>query len=184
MWSFLCPKWRDIRKRVRIRPLRPTRRSRTHMFPQNRQLNYIMQSPHCLPLINFSALHVPDTRLCLREKSAFVGWSRLKMTDAIPTHHCNWTHCWLYLQLNRTILREFTTHFRFHYISADKSQANLRVTALNMAKSELGNGGELLNFLWSRNRESSWFGTFLTTSKCHFLCTVTVGSSVSMLSVL
>jgi len=26
-----------------------------------------------LPLINFSALHVPDTRLCLREKSAFVG---------------------------------------------------------------------------------------------------------------
>ena len=42
---------------------------------------------------------------------------------------------------------KFTTHFRFHYISADKSQANLRVTALNMAKSELGNGGELLNFL-------------------------------------
>lgn len=66
-----------------IDALRSTQRKRTHMLPRNCGLNYIMQNPYCLTLINFSALHALDTRLCLREKSAFVGWSRMKMTDAI-----------------------------------------------------------------------------------------------------
>lgn len=57
----------------RIGALRPTRGKRTHMLPRNCWLNYIMQNPYCLTLINFSALHVLDTLLCLREKSAFVG---------------------------------------------------------------------------------------------------------------
>ena len=57
----------------RIVALRPTRRKRTHMLPRNCGLNYIMQNPYCLTLINFSALHALGTRLCLREKGAFVG---------------------------------------------------------------------------------------------------------------